>query len=136
MPYDSFLIDPFLLLAIGIVIVAITSRIIKWRWKSSISFLSVLTMIIFWGTSVSLFFDLRWTQWIWRMCGASSGRDWMVNSGVFHFSRSAIYNMNDGALLICGAMFALYPLWLKMGIEIGYILFGRHEKQTGAIGIL
>jgi len=72
-PFDSFLLDPLLLYFTGILLVGITSRIVKWRWKNSIALLSLLTLAVFWGTSVSLFFDLEWTRWIWEMSGASSG---------------------------------------------------------------
>lgn len=40
-------------------------------------------MAIFWGISVGLYRDQAWTGPVWRMCRAASGRDWMLNSGVF-----------------------------------------------------
>jgi hypothetical protein len=135
-PLDSFLLDPLLLYLAGIVIVGVSSRIVKWRWRKFVALLFLLTLGVFWATSISLFFDFQWTHWIWEMSGASSGRDWMINSGVFHFDRYAIYHLSEEALLFCGAMYAAYPLWLKLGLDAGYVLFGRNSKQTGLLGVL
>ncbi len=40
------------------------------------------TMAVFWGVSIPLYLNRRWTRPIWRACRARSGRAWMVNSGV------------------------------------------------------
>ena len=133
MPYDSFLLDPFLLFIIGIVLVAVASRGLKWRLKWFIFAASLIVLIIFWVCSVSLYFDLPWIEWMWRMCGAESGRDWMINSGVFNFDYR---NVSEAGHVFCGFMFALYPIWLRCGLHIGYILFGRHERQDGMLGAL
>jgi len=60
----------------------------------------------------------------------------MINSGVFHFDSYTIYHMSEEALLSCGVMYAAYPLWLKLGLEAGHVLFGRSPKQTGLLGVL
>ncbi|MFH1539884.1 MAG: hypothetical protein ABIH66_13105, partial [bacterium] len=78
-------------------------------------------------------FDLPWIEWMWRMCGAESGRDWMINSGVFNFDYK---NVSEAGHLFCGFMFALYPLWLYVGLHLGRFIFGRHERQDGALGAL
>jgi hypothetical protein len=36
------------------------------------------TMAVFWGVSIPLYLNRRWTRPIWRGCRASSGRDWMI----------------------------------------------------------
>src|SRR5438105_9122157 len=74
------------------------------------------TMAIFWGTSVSLYLNLEWTRWIWEMCHAESGRDWMLNSGVFRFEHrrpSAKVHAASAAIL------ATYPFWLRLGVRAG-----------------
>jgi len=39
-------------------------------------------MTVFWGVSALLYLNRGWTRPIWRACLATSGRDWMLNSGV------------------------------------------------------
>ncbi len=39
-------------------------------------------MAVFYGVSVSLYLNRRWTHPIARLCRAESGRDWMLNSGI------------------------------------------------------
>ena len=39
-------------------------------------------MAVFWGVSIPLYLNRRWTRPLWRACRARSGRDWMINSGV------------------------------------------------------
>ncbi|MEW5945847.1 MAG: hypothetical protein AB1742_06575 [bacterium] len=133
MPYDSFLLDPFLLYASGVALVGVSSRALKWRWKWFLPAACAAVMAIFWVCSVSLYFDLPWIEWMWRMCGAESGRDWMINSGVFNFDYG---NVSEAGHLLCGFMFALYPLWLKLGVDGGKVLFGRRAGQDGLIGAL
>jgi hypothetical protein len=72
------------------------------------------TMALFLGVSVSLYQDRRWTTPIWRACNAESGRDWMLNSGVFKFDwRKA----GPRTHRISAAIFATYPLWLWLGMR-------------------
>ena len=46
-------------------------------------------MAVFWGVSVSLYLNRPWTRWIWRLCRARDGRDWMLNSGVLRIDQRA-----------------------------------------------
>ncbi len=50
------------------------------------------------------------------MCRAASGRDWMLNSGVFKFDWKAA---GPRTHKISAAIFATYPLWLWLGIRRG-----------------
>ena len=71
-------------------------------------------MAIFWGISVGLYLDQDWTRPVWRMCRAASGRDWMLNSGVFRFeSRKPSARTHA----IAGAIFATYPMWLWLAMR-------------------
>ena len=116
MPYDSFLLDPLLLFVTGLC----ASWIIAHRplhhrpWALKITV--AVTLVIYWGTSVSLYFDLEWTRWLWEMCGAQTGRDWMLNSGLFHFEFR-----QPGWLthLLSVLIFMTYPLWLALGLALG-----------------
>lgn len=116
-PYDSFLIDGPWLASLGWMYGKATSRFIKDDQKRNKvrKFLSFTTIGSFYVTSVSLYFNLGWTQWIWEMCRAESGRDWMINSGVFHFDHQ---NVSPKGHAAAAAIFATYPLWLKVGYRL------------------
>ena len=78
--------------------------------------LGVATMAVFWGTSVSLYLDRDWTRPIWKACRARSGRDWMLNSGVFSFPYKRV---GTGTHATSAAIFATYPLWFRLGWDHG-----------------
>lgn len=132
---DSFLIDPLLLLLCGAIIRWVCVRHLYHvsQCRCWIPMLSVFTMVIFWGVSMSLYFDAAWVAPMWQMLGAPSGRDFMINSLVFSFDTT---NLPDWAHVVCGIQFAIYPLWLWLGLCVGGILFGHNERQTGVMGAL
>jgi hypothetical protein len=74
------------------------------------------TMAVFWGVSIPLYLDRRWTRPIWRACRARSGRDWMVNSGVLRIDTD---RLGPRGHAISAAIFATYPLWLWLGLRHG-----------------
>ena len=116
LPYDSFLIDPPWLVSLGFVYGKITERIEDAEKKAKVrKFLDVSTIGIFYITSISLYFNREWTRWIWEMCKAESGRDWMINSGVFRFDHE---NVSPRGHAISAAMFATYPFALKLGYKL------------------
>jgi hypothetical protein len=71
-------------------------------------------MAVFWGVSVALYLDQGWTRPVSRMCRAASGRDWMLNSGVFSFEWR---KPSARTHAIAGAIFATYPIWLWLGVR-------------------
>ncbi len=117
MPYDSFLIDGPWLLCIGWVLGKIVNKMVddEEKSKSAKRFLGLATIATFWITSVSLYFNMEWTRWIWEMCGAESGRDWMINSGVFNFDHE---NVDGKGHLLAALLFLTYPVWLKAGFKL------------------
>jgi hypothetical protein len=114
----SFLIDPPWLYATG----RIYGRVMPQPSRTSRA-VSVATAGLFLTTSVSLYLEHRWTEPIWRACRAESGRDWMLNSGVFRFDPN---NARIGTHRVAAAIFATYPLWLAMGI--------RHARRRSLSG--
>lgn len=118
LPYDSFLIDGPWLLGIGWVLGKIVNKYVEDEAKNQKAkwYLSVATIAVFYITSVSLYFNMEWTRWIWEMCGAESGRDWMINSGVFNFGHE---NVGPGGHVLAALLFLTYPLWLKAGFALG-----------------
>jgi hypothetical protein len=70
------------------------------------------TATAFLATSISLYLDMPWAQPIWRLCRAESGRDWMLNSGVFHFEHRRVGGRTH---VVSALLFATYPWWLMLG---------------------
>ena len=109
----SFLIDPPWLYASGRAYAAKAPE--PWQGPRAAG-LGATTMAVFWGTSVSLYLDKRWTAPIWRACRARSGRDWMLNSGVLGMNER---RAGTPTHLVSGALFASYTVWLWLGRRDG-----------------
>ena len=130
----SFLIDPLLLVVCGAFIVWLHNRLLHRVARRARIFLAVFTLITFWVVAGSMYLNLSWFDWVWQWIGqAASGRDFMINSGLFNFEYVNTAGFIDTVALI---LFLLYPVWLYCGIFLGYFLFGRHERQTGMVGLL
>ena len=106
----SFLIDPPLLLGAGAAIERVADD------EETARILEKLTIVGFLATSISLYMNANWTHWMARMCGAESGRDWMLNSGVFKLEHEKVSQKTH---LASAAIFATYPLWLRLGRKLG-----------------
>ncbi len=78
--------------------------------------LAAATIGVFLITSISLYLNLGWTRWIWELCRARSGRDWMVNSGVLSIDETRI---GPRGHVLSALIFATYPLWLWLGLRAG-----------------
>jgi hypothetical protein len=108
----SFLIDPALLYAGGRTYKALVPE--EKRTATTDAKLMAGYMTLFWGVSVGLYLDQRWTRPVWKACKAESGRDWMLNSGVFRFDwRKASPRTHK----VSTAIFATYPVWLWLGMR-------------------
>ncbi len=130
----SFLLDPFLLVLCGAVIVWLRNRWLYRVTPHATKVLGVMTVLLFWVVAGSLYLNLGWFDGIWLWTGrAVNGRDFMINSGLFQFEYVYTIGLIDAIALI---LFGLYPLWLYCGVFLGYLLFGRHEGQTGMVGLL
>jgi hypothetical protein len=105
----SFLVDPPLLVGSG----AIIER--RARSERAADTLSRLVLAGFLITSISLYLNLRWTRWIWELCRADSGRDWMLNSGVLSFNHE---RPSLTTHVTSAAIFASYPVWLRWGRKL------------------
>ncbi len=78
--------------------------------------LGAATIAAFWGVSVSLYLNKRWTRPIWKACRAEDGRDWMLNSGVLRLDHR---NAGTVTHAVSAALFATYPYWLWKGYMDG-----------------
>ena len=109
----SFLIDPPWLYANGY---AYGKLAPEEHQDATAKALGAATIGVFLATSISLYANARWTKPIWEACRAEDGRDWMLNSGVFHFDhRRARWPTHVVGL----AIFATYPSWLRLGRRLG-----------------
>ena len=102
----SFLVDPPMLVASG---AAIERLAPDQRTARAAERAVVATFLV---TSIGLYVEAPFTRWLWRMCRARSGRDWMINSGVFSFDETAAGARTH---LLGAAIFATYPFWVKLG---------------------
>ncbi len=108
----SFLIDPALLYAGGKTYRAITREQPADPLRDAA--VGTATMAVFWGVSIGLYRNQRWTTPVWKICRARSGRDWMLNSGVLRIDETRAGRTTH---LISAAIFATYPLWLALGMR-------------------
>jgi hypothetical protein len=115
-PYDSFLLDPPMLVGSGFLAERLTRRLKPGRREAALGTLRIATITVFWVTSVSLYLNRPWTEWIWRMCRAQSGRDWMLNSGVFSFEHE---RPSAKVHALSAAILATYPAWFEAGVKAG-----------------
>lgn len=118
----SFLVDPPLLVGSGVVIEAtVPDERLARRLEAGVLALFVVT-------SSALYVNSRWTHWLARLCGAETGRDWMLNSGVFRFDHKRA-GPSTHALAV--ALFCTYPLWIRLGRQAGARLVGRPGVLQG-----
>jgi hypothetical protein len=115
-PFDSFLLDPPMLVGSGFLAERLTRRLKPGRREAALGTLRVATITVFWVTSVSLYLNRAWTEWIWKMVRAESGRDWMINSGVFSFEHE---NPSPAVHVTSAAILATYPAWFAAGVKAG-----------------
>jgi hypothetical protein len=107
----SFLIDPPWLYATG----RLYGRAMPERTPVARA-VHTATAGAFLATSISLYLDRPWTRPIWRLCRAESGRDWMLNSGVFRFDPRRAGRRTH---VVSALLFATYPWWLWLGERAG-----------------
>ena len=104
----SFLIDPPWLYANG--------RLAAQAPPAAQAPLTAVTVGVFLATSLSLYFNRPWTRWMWRLCRARDGRDWMLNSGVLRLDSRAAGPRTHAASAV---LFATYPVWMWLGLRHG-----------------
>lgn len=137
----TFVIDILILLPLvfGPLIVYLATRhIYRWfgRRKLIIPFFSGLVIKGFWLAAGGLYFD----YWKFGFLSKMSGNEFMWNwpfdlLGWRLAAKDQIPTYADfygfWNILACFLFLAVYPLALWVGIQIGYLLFGRSERQKG-----
>lgn len=116
----SFLIDPPWLYVTG----RAYGRLMPERTPAARA-VHTATASVFLATSISLYLDRPWTRPIWKACRADSGRDWMLNSGVFRFDHKRAGGRTH---LISALLFVTYPWWLWLGERRGRRSAARNKR--------
>ena len=106
----SFVIDPPLLVASGAAIEAATGDD-----EASARRLRGATVALFVGVSLALYANAPGLERIWRPFGSRSGREFMLTSGLARIDEKRIAPAQHAAAL---SLFALYPLWVRLGSSI------------------
>lgn len=141
----SFIIDPFLLVIVAMIMVWLTVRKfykIFGRKKKILYGFLVLSLTLFWAGAGLLYFDKVDLPFLGSY---GRGNYFMWNSGLEAFGLPGILSISQPTylnfwsplnILALFLMIILYPCFLYIGLHLGYILFGRNEKQTGLIWLL
>lgn len=105
----SFLLDPPMLIASGVLI----ERMLPEEQRDVAE---AATMGTFIGISFALYLEAPGLGMLWKPSGSKNGRDFMVNSGVFRVNPDETGWRTD---VVSAAIYATYPLFLKLGRHIG-----------------
>lgn len=105
----SFLLDPGLLVASGVAI----ERLVPEKHRSTVEATTIATFI---GVTGALYANAPCLGVFWKPFRSRGGRDFVLNSGVFHFDSDA---PGPGSHLVAGAILSTYPLWLRLGRRLG-----------------
>ena len=113
----TFLIDPALLIIFGYVSFVIGNAL-KGKTEFPISNALVifsLCTIIF--TSSSLYLNFGYMDFFWLpfVPVVSSGRDLMINSGIFSFESTNTAGLIDALAFL---QIAIYPIWIYLGVKL------------------
>lgn len=140
----SFVVDVFLLPIIGIFQVLWMNYLCKRYDERSVKIkITALVVAIFWPIALCLYCDI-FSFWF---LADMSGNDFMWNWPLLQiFGQRLIplrfiptYSWNNPDFLNVVAMIfflAVYPVMYYLGIQLGYILFGRSLKQKGGIDLV
>jgi hypothetical protein len=100
----SFLLDPPALVLLGVVLGRyVPSRRRRLR-------LAAGAVVLFLAVSTLLYLDVV----PWWLGGWMSGSDWMLNSGL-----DTDLRRQPGTDVLAVVLFAAYPLWMKLGLDVG-----------------
>jgi len=135
----TFIIDSLLLLPLffGPTIVFLTTRhLYYWlgRKKAIIPVLAILTLSGFWLIGGGLSLDFIRPYPVSELSGNDFMWNWPFNLiGVRIINRIPTYADFFSFWNIVALLFFIfaYPFMLNLGIQVGYLLFGRSEKQRG-----
>jgi hypothetical protein len=133
----TFVVDPPTMLLAGVVFVGVTVRWIMPRigrqaGRKVLFGLCAAWQLAFWVLGAMMYFDVPY------FAERGLGNDFMWNGYLFGLqvvdtTVPTYKSMGWNALAFLG--WAVQPVFLWLGVQLGYILFGRNEAQTGAVGL-
>lgn len=132
----TFVVDPPTMLVLGALYAVVGVHWLKPRlsgwWKENIvSALCVPTTLGFWVIGALCYWDHPF------FTARGLGNDFMWNGYLMGFKVVKAIPSYDSTGLTALAMllWAIQPLFLWLGVQAGYIFFGRTEHQTGLSGL-
>ena len=113
----SFIIDPPLLIGLALISCYIGN---KTKEKTSLPIdriLLIFMLCTIWFLSGSLYLNMEYMDWFWLPMypAVTSGRDFMINSGIFSFEAVDTTGLID---IISFCLMAIYPLWVYLGAKL------------------
>ncbi len=113
----TFLIDPPLLIIFGYISFVIGNAL-KHKTQLPISKALVIfsfCTIIF--TSSSLYLNMGYVDFFWLpfVPAVASGKDLMINSGIFSFESTETAGLTDALAFL---QIAIYPIWIYLGVKL------------------
>jgi len=136
--FYSFIIDPFLLVAVGLLVVFLSVKFLNKRFPKFKKYIAwslfILAIFIFWAIAGALYLDFLNVS---ALGAYGSGNNFMWNSGVevfglepfFKFTTPTYMNVRDPMNILAFAIFLTYPLFLYLGVRIGRILFKKARSR-------
>jgi len=113
----TFLIDPALLIIFTLISCWI-GHAVKDKTNLQIGkILSIFSLCVIIFTSTSLYLNLWYMDWFWQpfVPIVASGKDLMINSGLFNFESVNTVGLIDSLAAI---QIIFYPLWTYTGLRI------------------
>lgn len=113
----TFLIDPALLIIFTLISCWI-GHVVKDKTTLQIGkILSIFSLCVIIFTSTSLYLNLWYMDWFWQPFFpiVASGKDLMINSGIFDFESVNTLGLTDSLAAI---QIILYPFWTYVGLRI------------------
>ncbi|TXT55324.1 MAG: conserved membrane protein of unknown function [Candidatus Thorarchaeota archaeon] len=112
----TFLIDPPLLFSFGFISYFIGAKVSDKTNMPIGKILAVFSLFTIIFTSSSLYLNMSYMDWFWIpfQPAVTSGKDLMINSGLFSFESTDTAGLIDALAAI---QIALYPLWIYLGVK-------------------
>lgn len=113
----TFLIDPGLLIIFTIISCWIGKSVKERTSKPVGLILAMFSLCVIIFTSTSLYLNMWYMDWFWQPFSpaVSSGKDLMINSGLFNFESVNTTGLVD---ILAAVQIILYPLWTFIGLRI------------------
>lgn len=133
----AFWMDPFIMLACGIVIAYLAKRWFH-RHPHFVYVAGALTMLVTYIIAGGLFVNWSLLEPIWTFLGADSGTEFMIDGIILPIAEPGMTYTDLGPLGmgLSIVIFAVYPAFLALGVVLGRLLYGSRPDQEGLVGLV